>query len=251
MVALLAAAACEEHATPAPRPTATGPVRAVTAPDGGTIRVVEQGFTAGTSRTGRPIVSYGFVLQNTSRHWTARNTVVRVSRTTATGRSVTDYSLSPIWTVGAIMAPGQRAGVGQNGRVDLAGTTNVSIRFRTTVWTPAKTKLPVNGASLAPAALTADAVTTQRDPGGPGLPATVSFTVHSGYPIVLNKTWTDVIYRDVDGRIVGGTNTRLYGRALTTSHPPGSSRGRLVDQNGPPAGADLTRTGVYLYPDSG
>lgn len=260
MVALLAAgllaagflAGCEgpQQPTPTPAPVPTGPVRGPKAPDGGTIRVAEQGFTSGTTRAGRPIVSYGFVLENTSRTWTARNTVVTVSLTTAAGKSVTDYFISPNRTVGAIIGPGQRTGAGSNSRVDLTGTARVSIRFRNTVWTPNSAKLPVGGELLTPAPLTADTVKVTPGPGGPGLPATVAYTAHSGYPIVLRKVWTDVIYRDATGRIVGGTNTRLTGRSLTAAYPPGSVAARLIDQNGPPAATDPTRTAVYLYPDS-
>jgi hypothetical protein len=243
-------AGCDGSPTPTPTPAPTGPVRGPEAPDGGTIRVAEQGFTAGTTHAGRPIVSYGFVLENTSRKWTARNTVVTVSLTTATGRSVTDYFISPNRTVGAIIAPHQRTGAGSNSRVDLTGTARVSIRFRNTVWTPKDLKLPVGGELLAPALLTADTVMVTPGPGGPGLPATVAFTAHSGYPIVLRKVWADVIYRDGSGRIVGGTNTRLTGRSLTATYPPGSVLARLIDQNGPPGPADPARTAVYLYPDT-
>jgi hypothetical protein len=242
ILALLGAAACDRSSEPAPSPHPTGPVRAALAPDGGVVRVVEQGFTTRTSRTGRPLVSYGFVLQNTSKAQAARDIVVLVTLTTASGASVTDYAISPKRNVGAILLPGQRIGVGWNSRVDTAGTTRVRLQVRSAIWTPAGALQRVNGRTLAVARLTADGVRTSP------APTTVSFTVHSEYPMTLDRVWAYVVYRDPAGNIVGGTNSRLSGRWITTAYPPGSSPGRLVDPNGPPARADLDRTEVYLSP---
>jgi hypothetical protein len=232
-VALLGACSRSE---PAP----DGPHRGLSASDGGTVRVVEQGFTARTSPTGRPLVSYGFVLENTSKTQAARDTVVVVSLADAQGRSITDYIISPKRAIGAILGPGQRTGAGWNSRVDNPGTTKISLRVTRTTWTPAGARQRVNGHDLAPAALTADAVRAST-----GL---VSFTVHSAYPTTLSTVWADVVYRNATGRIVGGTNTRLNGHWLTSSYPPGTSPGRLADPIGPPPGAALERTAVYLYP---
>jgi hypothetical protein len=219
--ALLTVAACDRGPAPAPR----------LSEDGGTVRVVEQGFTTGATRTGRPFVSYGFVLQNTSRSRAVRSMVVDVRFRTAAGDSVTDYIVSPKRTVNIPLRPGQRAGVGWNSRVDNAGTTRVTVRVLRVSWT---------GSAISPG-LTADTVSVA--------PPAISFTVHSQYPSVLTRIWADVLYRNANGRIVGGTNSRLSGRWISSSYAPGESAGRMVDELGPPPGTDLAHTDVYLHPD--
>jgi hypothetical protein len=91
----LTGAACTGagHEQPTPTPSATSQlalVTGVTAPDGGTLRVTEQGLSQIKDGAGKLILSFGVLLQNTSTNWVATGTKLTVTLANDAGPPVED-----------------------------------------------------------------------------------------------------------------------------------------------------------------
>jgi hypothetical protein len=217
------------------------------APDGGTIDVVESGFSMLNEPDEDPELSYGVVLENTSRDYLAILTLVVIHLTDADGDRANDIIKSPpsppAQAVHTIF-PGQRVGIGEEIAIDLDAIHEHTVEVGVSAWIPIEqvrdvgkataTDLEFDGAAGEPARIGFRVVPTV-DPSGSG-PSSVS--------ISEAQSWA--IFRDASGDIAGGA-----------SGPPGTSWNGMTDTNpitgfvqiSPvPNRADETRTEIYVSP---
>jgi hypothetical protein len=241
-----------------PTPSGHGPadLPLAAAEDGGELRIVESGFTPITDVAGEPMVTWGLVVENTSRE-TAASVTVNLDILDQHGDSlVTEISDYATTREISLVMPGQRAGIGDATYVTAPDVAEMSFRLDNPRWLPvANTVFPV-------AALTAGDIETSREDGRRVLmywdeegirpveaehgPLVVQFRVESGYDRILDDPSAQAVFRDRDGTIVGGTHPG--DTDLWTTIPPGWSIQRIRTGDGPPASADLARTEVYVYP---
>ncbi|GIJ66615.1 hypothetical protein [Virgisporangium ochraceum] len=235
-------------ATGAPVPSWSGvaPVTAAQAPDGGVLRVVEQGFTLDPDpRVDH--VTYGLLLENTSRERIAYAVAVTVRAVDAAGGTVRqrfgreDVARHTVYAV----FPGQRFGIGVEEWLDGRGVAALTVTVEPPTWVPVDQPL-------------------QRDPGrlrvirlGPlaagevraiaGSRFSVSFNASSGFEERI-PVGVAVLWRDGAGRIVGGAAATDATRCLDVA--PGQGRFSVEPDRirSVPAGADVARTEVFLAP---
>lgn len=223
--------------------------------DGGTVRIVEHGFTALRDASGEHRVSWGLVLENTSRT-SAVSVPVTVGILDRHGAQLIgktgDYARHR--STPYIM-PGARYGIGDATYVKRAGAARLTFALGAAEWLPpGDPRAPRLTASLVKGDLYR--VDTMQpfllgDPPRAEVhrerrhDLAVTFRVDSGAPEVLPDGHASAVLRDSRGRIVGGT-----GPADTvpwTRFPPGWSIQRIAATGVPPT-VDVKRIEVYPEP---
>ncbi len=247
LITLQFSAACtggrtDPASTPSARVSAPAApsTRATVASDGGGLRVVEQGLSTTRDAAGKEMITYGIIVENTSKELLAAATDVRIRLIDASGATITDLVAGGNEVVRkiAVLFPGQRAGIAADTYVDRSGTMELSVEIGDSTW------LPAGDADSGLAKLTTSDVKTKRAISGPA--ATITFTVYSEYQELLDDPSAQAIFRDSTGKIIGGT-----GPARTNprdQYRPGRSTGQINVKYGLPAGADDAQTEVYVSP---
>lgn len=215
--------------TSAPRPSAeptpaSVTERTVVSPDGGEVRVVEQGFSPLRDRFGEPQLSYGLILENTSREWIVRNTEIEIKWSDASGAVVETY-----YTGLLDLLPGQRIGLGGQTPPDKPGAARMSVTLSPMQW------LTLRGSGEPTATVALGDVRVN------GLRATYSVTCADTEP--ETRYFVQVVLRDRAGRIVGGADP---GAREPYQCPAGTSRGVLELPTNTPAGTADERTEIYV-----
>ncbi|MGN9910980.1 hypothetical protein ACTMTJ_25820 [Phytohabitans sp. LJ34] len=238
----LTAASCDDTPAPGESPQATGgqvpaaPVKGAQAPGGGGLKVVESGVSMTTDGRGDTMATYGLLLENTSRDHLAYDAEISVTMLDASGQPVSDRleKSTRVTKTLRFSAPQQRVGLGQYVYVDRGrAVTSLKVEIGESWW------LPASAARIAP--LTTSGVTATTDDV-----VHVRFTVDNGYPVPVKRV-AMALLRDAAGAIVGGTGPD-EAQASLGDFPPGRSPGEIESIGGAPAGVDLGRTEVYVYP---
>lgn len=231
------------------------------APDGGQLRVVEQGFT----QTG-DAVSVGAVLENTSAH-PAYRTRAQVRLFDAKRVWLPEVRFGEVRRVMEIpvVLPGQRIGVGNDAHpapLHGGGAAVVSafeLELTTTTW--------LEPGALGPfGAVSAGSVRTERP--NPAAPSVVSLRYRERSPncAPLAERGAAAVFRDSAGRVVGGAieppgalivfrdadGAVVGGQARPPESPPCSPGERelwVIPLNPAPPAADPARTEVHPYCD--
>jgi hypothetical protein len=235
-VLVLAVAGCtggKPKPTPTPTPSLTSqaPVEGVTAPDGGTLRVTEQGVSQIKDRNGQVMVSFGVIVENTSRNYLANNTKLTVRLTKASGVPVVDRVEHGQYTA-FVTFPQHRTGLGAQVYVGAPGTTRIQVRVGPSTWAPRGNALFAD--------IAASDVRTQHTPGS----TTFSFALTSAYRRTVTGRYVNVILRDRSGLLIGGAGLGITRDCAAV--PPGKSTCSIGTNYPLPAGAVDSRTEVYV-----
>jgi hypothetical protein len=238
-----AAAASPSAFTRAPGTVSTGRV----APDRGTLRIAESGFTNITTPSGGPAVSWGVVLSNSSRSAVAA-VLLKFTYRVRDGRLIKVREFSRTAKAAEIM-PGSRAGIGGVAQLPSRVSATVRVSVDSVLWTVTSKRHALRASNL---------TTEWRDQGRqaeywkhPTAAANrrgnlyLTFRVDSGFPTVLSYPAVTAIYRDGHGRIVGGAPFDTLGTDVLV--PAGWSEQTVRMWYPPPAGAVEGKTEVYLY----
>ncbi|HEU5024036.1 MAG TPA: hypothetical protein VFV01_03860 [Spirillospora sp.] len=241
-------------ANPFPQPSVVASPAAKPA-DGGTVRIVEQGFTPLRDASGEYRVSWGLVLENTSRT-TAVSVPVTVGILDRRGAQLigktSDYARHR--STPYIM-PGARFGIGDDTYVTRAGAARLTFRLGAAQWLPpSDPRAPRLTASLVKGDLYR---VDKLQPFLLGSPPraevhrerrhdlSITFRVESGAREVLPDGHASAVLRDSRGRIVGGTGPA--DTVTWTRFPPGWSIQRIRTKGVPPT-VDVKRIEVYPEP---
>lgn len=235
-VLVLAVAGCtggggKPKPTPTPSLTSQAPVPGVTAPDGGVVRVTEQGLSQIKDSHGKAMVSFGVILANTSTNWVANNTKLTVELTNASGAPVEDRIEHGQYTAYATF-PQHRTGLGAQVYVGTPGATRIQVRAGSSTWVPRTNPLL--------AEITAAGVRTQRESGS----ATFNFALTSAYHRTVNGLYVNLVFRDQGGRLIGGAGGDLT--RFCDAVPPGKSTCSTGTIYPLPAGTVDSHTEVYV-----
>ncbi|MQA10152.1 MAG: hypothetical protein GEU98_16680 [Pseudonocardiaceae bacterium] len=224
-----------------PKSVREKPVSAKTAPGGGGIRVVEQGFSQASAD-----LSMGAVLQNTSDR-TAYRTKVAFRIFASPDHEPSEPPEEVVMTTEIpVMMPGQQVGVGRGAGLGWGRVTSVATERKTTTWLP-KGAL---GSQFVPTATTYKRMIPPYD--------VVRYTENSENCRALTNRRTAVVFRDAGGKIVGGdlADPDGKGRPVSGQQPPSSpscSPGEretwIVPPTGAPPNVDGKRTRLYSYCD--
>jgi hypothetical protein len=228
---------------------------AVSAPGGGGVQVVEQGFTQNPNST----VSLGAILENTGSS-VAYRTQVTFRLFDASRSELPEVGPVKLTAEVPVILPGQRIGAGAGTyRADVR-VASVEIVVGATTWIPRDAV----GHSFSP--VTATYLRTTRF--NPQIPMSVDIRYQetSANCRSLDNRGTAVVFRDPTGKVVGGDvgtpDTPIMFRdeqgndlGGETQRPPSPSCSQgeretwIVPPRGEPATADDTRTAIYPYCD--
>ncbi|GGS36809.1 hypothetical protein [Actinokineospora fastidiosa] len=231
------------------------------APDGGGLRVVEQGFTQSAD-----VVSVGAVVENTSGH-AAYRTRVLVRLFDAKRMWLPEERAGEVRRVVEIpvVLPGQRVGVGTDAHPaplyggGAAVVASFEVELTTTTW--------LDGNALGPfRTVTATGVATEHP--NPAAPGVVSLRYREDSPNcrALTSRGAAAVYRDATGAIVGGAieppgalivfrdddGAVVGGEPGPPASPscaPGDREMWIIPLHAAPPSADHTRTEVHPYCD--
>lgn len=222
------------------------PASAKTAPGGGGIEVVEKGVSSSV------LASLGAVLRNTSDHIAYRTRVALKVSIVANG--VPQGLQGPFMTTEIpVMLPGQAVGFGRP-LINVSASTKVTsaeIDPQTTTW--------LSGGALGGFAPTRDTYESTSRVNA-SLPADdVQYTERSANCRALFGRRTAVVFRDADGKIVGGDLVSPDGKGNPAARPPqppaspscspGERSTWIVPSQDIPRNADDKRTELYSYCD--
>lgn len=206
------------------------------APDGGGVRVVEQGFT----ETASPLtdqdnyyVTVGIMVENTS-DYVAVATGIEVRLRDGSGDRL-PHGLGDDGTLSVpVLLPGQRFGVGATDLLDRGGTAELAVAVgEPAQWWPAEHRVAEF------AQVTTGELSTIRDSP---IELTLRFTIDSGYPVSVGRRTAFAVFRNAAGEIVGGANDP----ARYPHVRPGRSFGDLRFQDVAQDVVDPSRTKIYL-----
>ncbi|GLZ06605.1 hypothetical protein Acsp03_40710 [Actinomadura sp. NBRC 104412] len=225
------------------------------AADGGTVRLVEHGFTRLRDPSGEHRVSWGLIVENTS-----RTSVVSVPITVdildARGRQlITKTSAHARERKTAFIPPGGRFGLGDATYVARDGARRLRFTLGKAEWIKPN---DLRAVRLTASLVKGDLHRVDRDQFyllGEPLRAevhrtrrhdlTITFRVESGASEVLGNGHASAILRDSTGKIVGGTHPA--DTVSWTRFPPGWSIQRIRATGVPPT-VDPRRIEVYPQP---
>jgi hypothetical protein len=207
--AVVPVAACTPTASP-PQPTATclqppdhpaAEQSDLTAPDGGQLRVTEQGFSR---LPGHPFVLIGAMIENPSGH-VAYDTTVTVTLHAADGTIVNDpYADQQRQVTIPIILPGTQIGyaasIGHMSTLtgEVIPPASITIHIGPSRW------LPADGPTFAGPTVADVTTSIQGDDGGTPFGG-ITFTLSSGYCRDVTNAGVATIFRDTTGTIVGGS----------------------------------------------
>lgn len=223
--------------------------------DDGEVRVVEKGYSPIKDSGGDDLVSYGAIVENTSRKMAAAF-VLRLRIVDADGKNlvgrISDYALD---SEPAFVMPGQRIGVSDCVYVKGPGVASVTMTVGEVAW------YAVDPKRYYSAQLTGTVLKTGWQKGRGQVPhwsedgikavpagdsLVVEFEVESAYTKLLNRPNAAMIFRNAKGAVVGGAPRHPLG--VYTQFPPGKSRHVIRVNYGPPAGIDLSTIELHPYP---
>lgn len=255
---LLVFAACNSGGSDSERPASSVPdsVAAASdeAPDGGEVRVVEQGLSVfpgpaqpGTGYTpeavaagqDHDVVSWGVVVENTS-DWVATYTDIAVDLVDP-GGAVTLRDRPGAETV-VVLLPGERYGTGHTGMLTEGGEpADLEVEIGPSEWVTADAR----GVEFAE--ITARGIETSNDER---LRFVTAFAMESSYS-TSRPVWATAVFRNADGEIIGGTSRAndTYGYDPDRTAAPGRSSGEITISRTVPT-VDDTQSEVYLDPVS-
>ncbi|MGH3729323.1 MAG: hypothetical protein ACRDTU_11305 [Micromonosporaceae bacterium] len=208
------------------------------------MRVVEKGFSV-TKRIDGPMLSYGIVLENTSRFVAKLD--VRIRMLDASGKAVKAMLVQPTaqltHTVDNIF-PGERYGVGYI--VSTAGpderarnVVKLEVKLVEVEWWPSKST-PMEYAVPRPfIRVKLDKMKVEPDKRSGG--AAIRFTVVSSHKDAINDPYVRMVFRDKAGKVLGGADS-----TLNTVFPPGKSAAEVEIPHGVPDGIDESRSDVFF-----
>lgn len=205
--------------------------------DGGSVEILESGFSTFTDSSGREFVTYGLVLTNTSTTYVATDVRIEIHVGETEKRPIFDEGANKyaVWRTVGIIRPGQKSGIGAMVRGGLADWAEVHVKVHDARW------LPPGHADFPAGDVAVTDVKTTRDAGRKQ--ATLAFTVDSSYPAPV--TWApEAILRDPNGKIIGGTGPR-DSAPPKDGYPAGRSTGTIGPLSFPP-GVDDSRTEIHL-----
>jgi hypothetical protein len=234
----LTAAACtgRGHEQPTPTPSATSqpaPVTGATAPDGGRLRVTEQGLSQINDSAGKVMVSFGVLLENTSTNWVATSTKLTVTLADDSGAPVEDRVEHGQYSVYSTF-PQHRTGLGAQIYVGSPGATRIAVQIGTSTWYPRTNPGFAEVAS-------ADVQTRHRTGS-----ATFTFALTSAYHQTVTGRYLYIIFRDQAGKLIGGAGGGGDVTRPCDAVPPGRSRCTTGILYPLPAGTVDARTEVYV-----
>lgn len=246
-------AACTNGGTddPSPSPRATGrptpaPTVFTSPPDGGTLTVVEAGFSTVQGDGETPgAVSYGVIIENASGA-AALNSFVSIWLIDSAGERIGgpasgEPSLRARLTR---LLPGERVGVGATEPSYDGEVADLQVE----VEAAAEWVSPLGSENWLLQPVVARDVATERGADS----TTIAFTVDAGYtsemvPGGLGSYGEYVaIFRDAAGAVVGGAGCCAEPVGAAEVVTPGQSREELHLDHGVPARADDARTEVYV-----
>jgi hypothetical protein len=228
---------------------------AVSAPGGGGVRVVEQGFTQDPNSA----VSLGAVLENTGSS-IAYRTQVAFRLFDASHSELPEAGPTKLTVEIPVILPGQRIGTGSGTYSANVQVASIEVGFGVTTWVPRDAV----GHSFSP--VTATYLRTARF--NPRIPTSVDvhYQETSANCRSLDNRTTAVVFRDATGKVVGGDVTSpdtpiifrdeqgndLGGEKKRPPSPSCSQGERetwIVPPRGEPVTADDARTTIYPYCD--
>ncbi|MGC4959067.1 hypothetical protein ACLQ2P_38195 [Actinomadura citrea] len=207
------------------------------------MRVVEKGFSTARDRGNRPKLSYGFVLENTSRRAIVVPSI-KISFTDASGHRL-EINPDKLRQSAPFILPGQRHGMGGTfGLLAARKARKLEIEIARPLWVPVGTppstvNQPELGARFAE--VKASKIRAERTRGRMRL----TFTVESGYTTALTNPHFTVVFRDRSGMIVGGSDDYIK---PDTKLEPGGSTHFFETWEGLPEGTVDQRSQVYIDP---
>jgi hypothetical protein len=236
-----------DHADAAPAPATAEPLPSVLpttagqAPDGGQLRVDEQGFSMAADVRDRQAF-YGFVLEDTSRDRIAFAATVTVRLLDSAGTPVQQGSGQPEmrYALYAVF-PGQRVAFGADQWLDRRDVARLEVTVGASTWVPVDQRLqrdPFRHTVVRLASLTATGVSTMPRTGG----AYLMFTANSEYDEQM-RAGVRAVFRNSAGQIIGGAALEGVQKCVVVT--PGRSR-QAVEMRDVPDGVDVSRTEVYL-----
>jgi hypothetical protein len=228
---------------------------AVSAPGGGGVRVVEQGFTQDPNSA----VSLGAVLENTGSS-VAYRTQVAFRLFDASHMESPEAGAAKLTVEIPVILPGQRIGTGAGTYRGSARVASLEVGLGTTTWVPRDAV----GHSYSP--VTAAYLRTARFNSRIPTAVDVHYQETSANCRSLDNRGTAVVFRDLTGKVVGGDvgspdtpimfrdeqGNDLGGETRRPPSPSCSRGGRetwIVPPRGEPATADDARTAIYPYCD--
>jgi hypothetical protein len=192
--------------TPSPAPSEDSELPPDEASDGAEVAVVETGFSNVTDDSGR-LVSYAIVLANRSKD-VAFGTVLQIELLDADGEPIKDLvaDREQVALAANLVLPGKRQAISNRTYVDRP-VQRLEITVDEPHWRPADGRFT---------ALTVSEVRPVPDDGK----LEIGFRVQSRYRDEVSPAEAYAIFRDRDGKLLGGTS---YGDADQHSYPPGST----------------------------
>ncbi len=216
--------------TPCNVPTAVSPQ----ASDGGTVRVVEQGFTqVGQDRGG---VSLGAMLENTSKLVAYRTRITFHILDGAGHDAAASHQTQLIQEI-PIILPRQRVGAGTFAYVAdapqfaKATVATFTLEVSGTQWLPSGAGIPAYHATYAG-----------------GEPGVIRYTIANPSCRALESRGVAAVLRDSKGTIVGGA-LGVVASPQRTPCSPGTYPESMASQGDVPSTADSARTEVFPYCD--
>ncbi|WP_329049999.1 hypothetical protein OG738_44100 [Amycolatopsis sp. NBC_01488] len=223
------------------------PTSAKTAPGGGGIEVAEKGVSSSA------LASMGAVLHNTSDHVAYRTRLTLKVVVSVNGLPPGPIQGPSMTMEIPVMLPGQRVGVGRP-LIRVSATNKVvsaDVDLQTTTWLS-------NGALGGFTPTTDTYESTSRVSSSPPSDA-VRYTERSANCRALSSRRTAVVFRDANGKIVGGDLLPPDGKGNPAGSPqqspsspscsPGERSTWIVPLQNVPQNADDKRTELYSYCD--
>lgn len=216
-------------------------------PDGGRVRVAEKGFSVTTDGIGGSMISYGVVLENTSRYVPRFGVGVRVLN--SAGKAIrTGGNPSPERELGhsvSYIHPGKQYGLGNI--VYLFGSTDVAklkIEIGEIEWWPADSTEEMLGTTQTFFRVKITNVAVESPHGR--FDTVLSFTVQSGRKDDIDPLCVQGVFRNGEGKLVGGTRPTSADRPL----PPGDAVVREIGvRHGAPDNIDGSKSELFFAPD--
>ncbi|MEV0644817.1 hypothetical protein AB0I28_06100 [Phytomonospora sp. NPDC050363] len=210
-----------------PPPTVNAPD--LTPPAAGALQIPERSWSLET-RGGKEILSYGVVVENIGDRVAYLNSF-EIRFVGRDGEDVIPAESVFLKAEVTVVLPGERVGFGNTFAAPASGVSRMDVEVATKEWWA-----PVNSVhAFAP--ITVGEVATDRS----SPPKKLMFAVDSAYGMVLPSTRATALFRDKEGKIVGGA-TAPEPSAL----PSGRSEGAFTVEHGLPKAADAASTEVFV-----
>lgn len=234
-------------------PLPTQPARSATAPDGGRLQIVEQGYTQRSFMAeltltpgygpGKPEpyapVYTALMVRNTSTSYVALRASVTLQYLDTAGRPIVEYAArTSVKTVDAAVAPGRQVAVRDYLNIDSIKVGKLVARTVDAVWMTRRDAELLGWTEV-------DAGRPTVVPTGDPALSILSFTVHNHGedPVTMIPF---AVFRDTAGRNLGASQDRGSDDRLRFT--PGDSQGSIILVGWRPPTADLARTEIYLIP---